>query len=107
MAKILRPRRGKYSYATGQNLVLARGEMFLSYSDTNYSSTATGLMPTTNNLYIGDGSTPIASLPPFITNEYSMNSVVKVLQNSDGENKLITSSVTALNGGIRALNQTK
>jgi hypothetical protein len=50
MAKYLRPRRGKYEYASSQNIALKRGEMFICLSNNDDVGKGPGA------LYIGDGA---------------------------------------------------
>jgi len=55
MAKYLRPRRGKYTYANSQNIMLKRGEMFLCLSNNDDVGQGPGA------LYLGDGASSFSN----------------------------------------------
>ena len=87
MAKVLRPKRALQSKATSTNPVLAKGEIMLTYSDSNYGSTASS---SSNKIYLGDGATSFTKLRPFIAVGAAASRDVDTSV-TNGSTKLVTS----------------
>ena len=103
--KPLKPRRGKYQIAQDQDIVLERGEIFLSWAGDNYSTSSDYKSVEGNSLYLGDGETPFSDLVPFITNEYASNvRVHKMNESQFKDHPLLTSEFSSAgNGAVRRL----
>ena len=91
MSKALRPRRGLKSVANELNPVLAEGEVLFTYTDPNYGSTAS---TSTNEIYLGDGSTSFTNLEPFIGVATTVTSGSNKLVTSDAVYRAIDESIT-------------